>query len=1061
MTDRQGKVTFSLFNQSENDFNGHTSIGARNGKTIWAPLGSYSPSAKGSSKLLLPDESSVDHIESQAHAILYAYLDIVMAVPFPAALCYGPELQLTCNQMFTELAGINDNFVDSSALTFSDVVSCHESEFELSEAVTNCMTRGMPVVTDNLLAFVYNTKREDELSHKSESYFTWKMVPIMEENGDVSGVFITVTETTDTVLYERRMQVLKELYDATASALILPVFFVQSVSVLHNHCAEDVALFGLYVYENSRSKTLLHRCGFGLVDFPERVAFDPNPALFEQTILDTSSSAVYIKSDADGFRNYIQYDPTRGWSDEIRQLVFLPVMRDNKSVVGVAVIGLNPRRSFDEPYELFLELLGRQLATGIDNLKHIEEASAKLNWEVAMNMREKEELEVLLMEKTKQLKVSENRFTSMAQILPAGLFLGSPEGEIVWANDAWYKLAAYPKDNNPSFWIKSVHPGDRTLVRDSWRRVMQGHTVQCEFRWANKRGDPSNFERWCSSTTSVEIDPETEKILYITGVLTDITERKRAEALQRQRADEAVERRRQQEYFIDAISHEMRNPLSAIIQSCDVVSQKVDTVIKNIAAKYGENQKLEKDELTESAECLSTIQLCTSHMLRIIGDTINLSKMESGLFPINPKPCKPVEVAREVLKMYENEFKNLSITFDLEIGENYKMLGLEVVKMDSRRVMQVLINLVSNSIKILTSTENKHILIRVDASVVKPALCQNSTSFYFPQKRNCLTRFSSLSSSPSKSVPLTSSASSAALTALSVNTQSVAAIDSVLPRVKSYASLAASRSSSVSSSTGVTQDPLMVEDRTSIYIMFSVKDSGPGMDEEQLSTAFQRFTSHFTPRTHVNYGGTGLGLFICRKLVENQGGEITAESKKDEGSEFAFYIKAGRCNTNSNTESEGSGDERSLISGSVDGKPLATFDISQKKILIVEDNVINQKLLERQLKNTGFKTIVANHGQEALDIILSGIKPDCCVMDCEMPVMDGFSAVRKIRELENDGKVESRLPIIALSANARQVHFDRMFEAGSDRYITKPFNFSHLIEVVKELLQSTSSPCLR
>lgn len=744
-----------------------------------------------------------------------------------------------------------------------------------------------------------------------EVYLTWKFTPVTEADGSVSGAFASVRDTTDAVLYERRMQALKELYDATGSADILDVFYTQSVSALRRSCAEDLALFGLYVLDANSTKVLTYRCGFGLRNNPDRITFDPDPALFEQAILDSSMSAVYITAMASGFRNYIEYDPARGWSDEITELVFLPVMRDNNSVVGVAVIGLNPRRPFDEPYELFLELLGRQLATGIDNLRHLEEASDKLSWEVALSMRKREELEQMLQEKTKQLRISEGRFSRMAKILPAGLFLASPEGEIIYANEAWYTLSSYPRNGNPSFWIKAVHPGDRVLVRDSWRRAKLGKSERIEFRWAVRPGEVSKFERWCASAISAEFDSETGKISTLTGIWTDITERKQSEALQRQRADDAVERKRQQEYFIDAISHEMRNPLSAIMQCVDVATQKM-TFLENIIKKTADvvrglisdgDVAQANEAVDEATEALEMMHLCSSHMNRIITDTIDLSKIESGLFPVNPVACRPVSVVNEVLHMYEHELKKCQIYYSVEIGERFKEIGVDVVKMDPLRVRQVLINLIMNAIKVLGSSDCKQLTVKLDASESKPTFqSHNNASFYLPShaSRKSTTSFSKITSGASpakKSVLLSSSMSSPSLSSFTTSTDLTSGSADIFTKgtpelAVSYASLAASLSTSPSAvPLSSAAEESHISSSGTLYLIFSVKDTGSGMDPEQLDTAFHRFTSHFTPRTHVHYGGTGLGLYVSRKLVENQGGEITAETKKNEGSEFVFYIK--------------------------------------------------------------------------------------------------------------------------------------------------------------------------
>ncbi|KAK9449330.1 uncharacterized protein V1518DRAFT_383134 [Limtongia smithiae] len=1035
---------------------------------------------------------------------LSTYYTMVMASPFPALLVYGPQLSLVYNAEFGNIIGLNDKLYFGR--DFAEVWTGSDLSIELSNAVTQCMTTRTTVTRTALLCFVMSPCSKTDSGYRlKETYFTWKLSPVIELRGNVSGAFVSVQDTTDAVLYDRRMLVLRELYDATGRAELLSDFYAQSVAVLRKHSAEDIALFGLYIQD--AAKTLHYRCGFGLKDFPTVVDFDPNHELFEQAIYDSSLSAVYITAKAAAFRSYIEFDPTRGWSDPIIDLVFLPVMRDNNCVVGVAIIGLNPRRSFDEPYETFLELLGRQLAACVDNLRHIEETNDKLVGELASFVQRREELEILLLERTRQLQISEDRFSRMAKILPAGLFLATADGKIIYANAAWYRMSSYPLDGNPSYWIKSVHPGDHTLVRESFRRAMQGKEERIEFRWARRAGEAPNIERWCASAISAESDPQTNQIMYLTGVWTDITERKQSEALQRQRADEAVERRRQQEYFIDAISHEMRNPLSAITQSIEVISDKISSAATGLRDVVAENtpptpqdMRCCLDDLQESQDTLDTIQLCASHMSLIISDTINLSKAESGLFPVNPVPCRPLDVVKQVVRMYEHELRSISAAHSIELGTSYRLIGVDTVKMDPHRVSQVLINLLSNAMKAVSTVDDaRSISIKIDASTAKPTLqLHNHSSFYVqPSKSSGQLRnsysgrtASSVSTSPTRSHGLARRASSISLlstpapgpAAASSSFSSGNSTTSNLFPVKSYAKLAAGISASPS--TLMVNTELTHEGLDYVYIIFSVKDNGKGMDPQQLRTAFQRFTSHFTPRTHVNYGGSGLGLYVSRKLVENQGGELTGESKVNEGSEFVFYIKAARTSASAVDAAQELSimladgavqmPPRSPRSGPISTPPplsrSTTPRVDKKltaklpnpyagrRILIVEDNIVNQGLLQRQFQNAGFTTVVANHGQEALDIVYSGQELDCCLMDCEMPVMDGVKAVEKIREKERLAAATSgepvlrRLPIIALSANSRKEHFDKMYKAGSDLYITKPFKFPLLVEAVNGLL---------
>ena len=240
-----------------------------------------------------------------------------------------------------------------------------------------------------------------------------------------------------------------------------------------------------------------------------------------------------------------------------------------------------------------------------------------------------------------------------------------------------------------------------------------------------------------------------------------------------------------------------------------------------------------------------------------------------------------------------------------------------------------------------------------------------------------------------------------------------------------------------------------------INIHCAVEDTGPGLREDELKLLFQRF-QQATPRTHVQYGGSGLGLFISRILTEMQGGQIGVTSSKGVGSKFNFYIqsrkslnppsgfepvsafKIGRKvqapaaatpqlkdNTPASTPARGT--------TCSEGRPL--FDV-----LIVEDNIVNQKVLQRQLRNCGNNTFVANHGREALDTLQKsrfwagqedeGVDISVILMDLEMPVMDGMTCARKIRELEKEGTIVRHIPIIAVTAYARPEQIENAKAAG-------------------------------
>jgi CheY-like chemotaxis protein len=331
------------------------------------------------------------------------------------------------------------------------------------------------------------------------------------------------------------------------------------------------------------------------------------------------------------------------------------------------------------------------------------------------------------------------------------------------------------------------------------------------------------------------------------------------------------------------------------------------------------------------------------------------------------------------------------------------------------------------------------------------------------------------------------------------------------------------------------------------YIQFSVIDTGRGLSQEEMTSLFTRF-SQASPRTHIHYGGSGLGLFISRRLTELQGGSIGLVSESKRGSTFSFFIKTrqsiappGRKDSipsvlpedmrhrsekptlktkrrpsipspiiqideshawhsdqppkdlNINTQ------RRKSLHTSVPTElfdlapPLDFAELKRTKsipetlhVLVVEDNLVNQKVLAKQLRNMGCVVSVANHGHEALDFLPKTIHWDhdehhsrqmspgympsmdialrpphdinapielsLILMDWEMPICDGLTAVARIRTLEKDGFLSARIPVIGVTANVRQQQIQTAIAAGMDDVVGKPFRVAELFDRMKGIV---------
>lgn len=227
---------------------------------------------------------------------------------------------------------------------------------------------------------------------------------------------------------------------------------------------------------------------------------------------------------------------------------------------------------------------------------------------------------------------------------------------------------------------------------------------------------------------------------------------------------------------------------------------------------------------------------------------------------------------------------------------------------------------------------------------------------------------------------------------------------------------------------------LREESKHALRLTGQVTDTGIGIAKEKLPGIFDVFTQEDNS-TARKYGGTGLGLSISKQLCELMGGGISVESEKGHGSKFLFSIILRVIDSDMKTN------EQAIA-------PATTTLITKKqKILIVEDNEINQVIVREQLRNHDTHSAIS--GQEAIDILRNEAATfDLILMDCQMPIMDGFEATQRIRSGQA-GERYKNVPIIALTANAMKGDKEQCFNAGMNDYLGKPFDVDDLLDKVE------------
>jgi CheY-like chemotaxis protein len=226
-----------------------------------------------------------------------------------------------------------------------------------------------------------------------------------------------------------------------------------------------------------------------------------------------------------------------------------------------------------------------------------------------------------------------------------------------------------------------------------------------------------------------------------------------------------------------------------------------------------------------------------------------------------------------------------------------------------------------------------------------------------------------------------------------------------------------------------------------VYLHCQVQDTGIGISQEVLSKLFAPFYQADSS-TRRQFGGTGLGLAISRRIIEAMGGEIGCESTPQQGSTFWFIVPL-----NLPTSSSPHSPHPTTLF------PPRTTGLSPQaargcRLLLVEDNPINQLVTLEQLKNLGYKTHAVDSGQQALET-LAKQSYDLVLMDCQMPGLDGYETTRLIRQRENRAE---HIPIIAVTAHALPEDREKCLEAGMDDFLSKPYTEEALAMMVSRWL---------
>ncbi|MCP4545730.1 MAG: PAS domain S-box protein [bacterium] len=434
------------------------------------------------------------------------------------------------------------------------------------------------------------------------------------------------------------------------------------------------------------------------------------------------------------------------------------------------------------------------------------------------------------------------------------------------------------------------------------------------------------------------------EVIGILGTFDNITEQKEAEEMIQRHTvilEETVSRRtaelaeakdaaesanRAKSAFLANMSHEIRTPMTAVLGYTDILLDGYISAARRLSA-------------------IHSIRTSGEHLLKVINDILDLSKIEAGKVEVELRRCSVTSVLAKVYSLLSPRASDRDLELKVNVDEEIP----ESILTDPMRVSQILINIVGNAIKF---TEAGSINIGVH---------------------------------------------------------------------------------------------LLAADSDNPLLEFAINDSGVGMTDEQIAKIFKPFSQADISTTR-KFGGSGLGLVISKHWAEQLGGEIQVESELSQGSTFRIRIATGSLEDVklvSVTQEQIRISERPVAMATT----IPENELRGCRVLLAEDVPENIDIITFMLRSVGAEVRVATNGRQAVDtitgMIQNGAPPDVILMDMQMPIMDGYSAVRVLRSWN------VTLPVIALTAHALSSEKEKCLEAGCDDFAAKPVDRVALIALIR------------
>ncbi|KAL2070388.1 hypothetical protein VTL71DRAFT_13414 [Oculimacula yallundae] len=566
---------------------------------------------------------------SQWSAPLKQSVFMVLADSRAACVYWGPHRVAIYNEEFIALAGKTHPSLMGSPfeIGFPEIWPLIQPVFRQAEAT------GMASVLTEQEMFV------ERNAFLEQAFFSGNFVPLRGNTGKVEGFYNAVHEVTRAKISERRRVMLNELQIPAGedkrrlASHILPM-------LKENPWGFPMVLIYKVDETVSGSCSLYLR---GNIGFP-----DDHPLAVQTADISSDVGLMPLFRKARWKTLTVPVDESFdgikwvGFGEPSRFVTVLPIAEPGR-LYGFLVVGSNPRRPVDEDYHQFMQDLGSKTSSIAGSILSAEETrkrEASLQRELADRMRQ---------------------IRYMAENASVGMQYISVDGGLSWANDEYYRLTGHPRAEEaqyPLSFMKVFVEEDQPKAMDIWDRLINGESsISTEIHLKRVFNPPSGDPEPAIVLVHYFRVVEDDQLKSLMAFTTDVSAFKWAEASEARKAAAAQEAKRQQEEFIDFVSHELRNPLSAIFQLAEtIITSFPDTSER-------EPTKAELIEaLTGNIDNAETILMCAKHQKRIVDDVLTLSKLEYTMLSVSPLPVQVPDLVDKWMKMFESQLLSHDIT---------------------------------------------------------------------------------------------------------------------------------------------------------------------------------------------------------------------------------------------------------------------------------------------------------------------------------------------------------------------------------------------------------------